>query len=347
MFNRSQAASSVAAAIQSASSTAICGTPFDLDRDDRRAVAATRSIPLHSAGRRRAGRPGRARRRSPASPAASSPGCPGSDSPGRRVADAEPPPSRSASKARRATPVSTSRSSARRAGMPTALEAAVLEAFEGELLDRGAGAVGVEPDLAEEDPVGPGDRPLAQVDRVRAVEAVGEVAKAAADRLRAACPGRRRRSIQAIPRPGNSAAMWGATQPCSGHGLPVDPIACLLAPAISAAPRALGVARGGQQVVDPGRELGRRQVADAGAPAGCRRDRRRRRSGSRRPGRGRRRRRRGRSRPASSSRVRATSSRTVSAVVANVEREEVHPPTVALVDVADHVLLVDAAVAFA
>ncbi len=35
-------------------------------------------------------------------------------------------------------------------------EGTVLKAIEGELLDRGAGAIGVEADLAEEDTVSPG-----------------------------------------------------------------------------------------------------------------------------------------------------------------------------------------------
>src|SRR6185369_13318462 len=66
-----------------------------------------------------------------------------------------------------------------------ALEGAVVEALQRELLDRRAGLVGVEADLAEEDPVGPGDRPFAEADRVGAVEAIGELAQAAADALRA------------------------------------------------------------------------------------------------------------------------------------------------------------------
>src|SRR4051794_2238401 len=73
-------------------------------------------------------------------------------------------------------------------GHATGHEGAIVEAVEGELLDRGASAVWVEADLAEEDAVGPGDRPLAHVDRVRAVEAVGEFAQAAADRLGAVGP---------------------------------------------------------------------------------------------------------------------------------------------------------------
>ena len=87
-----------------------------------------------------------------------------------------------------------------------------MEAVERQLLDRGAGAVWVEADLAKEDPVGPGDRALAHVDRVGAEEAVGEVAEAPADRLRA--PARAAStSTQAMPRPGNSAARWGPPSP--------------------------------------------------------------------------------------------------------------------------------------
>ena len=81
-------------------------------------------------------------------------------------------------------------------GQAAALEGTVVEAFEGELLDRGPGAVGVEPDLAEEDTVGPGDRPFAHVDRVGAVEAVGEVAQPA----RGPAPGCGRASRRPRPR---------------------------------------------------------------------------------------------------------------------------------------------------
>ena len=61
-----------------------------------------------------------------------------------------------------------------------------MEAVEGKLLDRGPGAVGVEADVAEEDPVGGGNRPLPHLDRLAAVEAVGEIVQAPADRLGAA-----------------------------------------------------------------------------------------------------------------------------------------------------------------
>ena len=97
-----------------------------------------------------------------------------------------PPSRRSASKARRATPVSTIAIVSASREQAAALEGAVVDAVEGELLDRRAGAIGVEADLAEEDPVGPGNRALAQVDRVGAIEAIGEVAEAAAHRLGAA-----------------------------------------------------------------------------------------------------------------------------------------------------------------
>ena len=184
-------------------------------------------------------------------------------------------------------------------GQAVALEGAVVEAVQRQLLDRRGVAVGVEPDLAEEDPVGPGDRPLAQVDRVGAVEAVGEVAEAAADRL-GALAGRPSTSIQAMPRPGNSAARCGATQPCSGEGFHSTREPAASAPDISTGPPGAG---GAQQAANPGVELGGGEVADARRSAGCRRGRRRRRSGSRRPGRGSRPPRRGRSRPASSSRA--------------------------------------------
>src|SRR5262245_31725479 len=75
-------------------------------------------------------------------------------------------------------------------------------------------------------------------------------------------------SIQESPRPGNSAATWGATQPCSGAGPQPRLGAASSVPAISALLRR---ARGAQQVLDPGIELGGGQVPDAGAlqgPAG-------------------------------------------------------------------------------
>ena len=67
-----------------------------------------------------------------------------------------------------------------------ALELPVLHAVERHLLDGRRRAVGVEADVAVEDAVGPGDRPLAQVDRVAAVEAVGEALEALLDLARAA-----------------------------------------------------------------------------------------------------------------------------------------------------------------
>ncbi len=121
------------------------------------------------------------------------------------------PSSRSASKARSATPVSTIAMVSASAGRPLALEGAVVEAVEGELLDRGPGAVGVEADLAEEDPVGPGDRPFAQLDRVGAVEAVGEVAQAPAHRLRAPAGARRRPRPRRSP--GRGTRRRGAARP--------------------------------------------------------------------------------------------------------------------------------------
>src|SRR5215210_8923500 len=70
-----------------------------------------------------------------------------------------------------------------------ALEAARLDPVVRELLDRRAIAIRVEPDLAKEDPVGPGDRPLAQVDRVAAGEPVGELTKPVLHGPRAAAGG--------------------------------------------------------------------------------------------------------------------------------------------------------------
>ena len=138
--------------------------------------------------------------------------------------------------------------------------------------------------------------------------------------------------------------MWGATQPCSGTGSQ-SPIACLLPRPSQPRPERSAWLVAAQQVVDPGRELGRRQVADAGALQGpARIDVGEGRTAAdpveagdgavaieadRHP-------------PASFAHQVADRS----PVVANVEREEAHASTVALVDVADHVLLIDAAVAF-
>src|SRR5436190_1809274 len=70
--------------------------------------------------------------------------------------------------------------------LAAAHECALLHPLQRQLLDRSARPVGVEPDLAEEDPVGPGDRALAHLDRVPAVEAVRELAQAFLDLARAA-----------------------------------------------------------------------------------------------------------------------------------------------------------------
>ena len=135
--------------------------------------------------RRRAGRAGAARRRSPACPGASSPGRPASASPGAESRMPSLPATCSASKARSATPVSIVAIVSASSSRPRLLKAPSLHPLQRELLDRGPGPVGVEPDLAEEDAVGPGDRAFAHVHRVGAVEAVGEVAQAASHRLRA------------------------------------------------------------------------------------------------------------------------------------------------------------------
>jgi len=104
--------------------------------------------------------------------------------PGRGVADAEAPDLLPVEDAQR-DPGLDDRDVERVVGQPAALEGAVVEPLQRELLDRGAGLVRVEADLAEEDPVGPGDRAFPEADRVRAVEAVGELSQAAADALRA------------------------------------------------------------------------------------------------------------------------------------------------------------------
>ncbi len=71
-------------------------------------------------------------------------------------------------------------------------EAALLHPLQDQRLDRGRLLVRIEADVAVEDPVGPGDRLVAQVDRLRAREAVGELAQALLDRGRAATRARAR-----------------------------------------------------------------------------------------------------------------------------------------------------------
>src|SRR4051812_44735525 len=63
-----------------------------------------------------------------------------------------------------------------------------------------------------------------------------------------------------MPRPGNSEAMWGATQPCCGGGS--QPIRCAAASATSAPLRCLGR---GEKSADPVAEPAEGEVADAGA----------------------------------------------------------------------------------
>ena len=67
-----------------------------------------------------------------------------------------------------------------------AAERAVLHPVERGLLGGRAVVVGVDPDLAEEDPVGPRDRLLAQVDRLAARVAVAQLAQALLDLRRRA-----------------------------------------------------------------------------------------------------------------------------------------------------------------
>src|SRR5881394_2885378 len=101
------------------------------------------------------------------------------------------------------------------------LKAAVLEAVEGELLDRGSSAVGVETNLAEEDTVGPRDRPFAHVNRVGAVKAVGGVAQAALDRLGATA----RLTVDLDPGDAEAGELGGHVRrdPAEGRGgLPVE-----------------------------------------------------------------------------------------------------------------------------
>ena len=57
-------------------------------------------------------------------------------------------------------------------GEPARPEAAVFESFDRELLDRSPRTVRVEPDVPEEDAIGPRHRLLAKVDRVGTEEAV-------------------------------------------------------------------------------------------------------------------------------------------------------------------------------
>ena len=191
------------------------GHAVDLDRGDR---DPARHGPRHGPRRwcRRAGRPGPASSAITRVPWPSSLGRPASDSPGAesRIRACRWTWSASNAVARRR---SRRRDRHRVGGQAASFEGTLAQPLERELLDRGPGAVGVEPDLAEEGAVGPRDRPFAHPHRVGAVEAVGEVAEAAAHPS-GLLPGRPSTSIEAIARPGNSAAMCGATQPGSGAG---------------------------------------------------------------------------------------------------------------------------------
>ena len=154
------------AAIQSASSTAIWGTPLTWTA----AIAIRRGLRLDAAARRPVApnsRPSGPRSSAITSvPCAQLAGLARQRLARRGVADAEPPSSLLGVEGAQRDPGLDDRDRQRVVGQAAALEGAVVEALEGELLDRGAGAVGVEADLAEEDPVGPGDRPFAHVDRV-------------------------------------------------------------------------------------------------------------------------------------------------------------------------------------
>ena len=170
-----------------------------------------------------------------------------------------------------------------------------MEAIEGQLLNRGADSVGVKADLAKEDTVGPGNRSLPHVDRVRAEKAVGEAPQAPADRLRTLAgptvgldPG--------DPQPGELGGEMGCDPALLGERVPSpvrDPA--------RRAPTSTGFRDAGcpQQPPDPGAKRGAAVSSPMLAPAGSRRDRHRRRSGNPQPGKGRRPRRRGHSQPAS------------------------------------------------
>src|SRR3982751_1834233 len=143
-----------------------------------------------------------------------------------------------------------------------------------------------------------------------------------------------------MPRPGNSEAMRGATHPCCGAG--TQPVR-LAGSALTSSPfRGRG---GGEQLVDPAAQLRGGQFADAGPlerPAG------------EDVGEG------GTEADAVEAGNRPVAVETDGhrpaplpdqvaegvAVVADVQREETHPPTVAPEGLVDQVLLLDAATAF-
>ena len=160
--------------------------PFDLDRRDRDPAAVAVDRVALAGGRRRGGPTGRDSSAIVSVPRASSPAGPGQRLAGGGVADAEAAVEPVGVEGAQGDPGLDDRDVERVRGQAVAAEAAVFEPLEGQLLDRGAGAVGVEADLAVEDAVGPRDRPFAQVDRLGAVDAVGEVAQAAPHRLGAA-----------------------------------------------------------------------------------------------------------------------------------------------------------------
>ena len=187
------------------------------------------------------------------------------------------PSTRSASKARRATPDSMIAIVSASSSRLLADEAAALHALQRDRLHRRRLLVGVEPDVAVEDPVGPGDRLVAKVDRLRAREPVREgreallhlawsAAGAVLDQQVAQGEAR-----ELLPQLGRHPARLG-------NGL--------LGPSAVFAGAPLGLA---EQALDVVGELGLRELlcADLRERQDAARDRRRRPSGIRPPGRGR------------------------------------------------------------
>src|ERR1044072_8015855 len=67
-----------------------------------------------------------------------------------------------------------------------------------------------------------------------------------------------------MPRPGNSAATWGTTQPWRGEGIQPGLAPATLAPSTGAHPRSCGGSRRLEQVADVEVELAGTQLADSG-----------------------------------------------------------------------------------
>ena len=215
------------------------------------------------------------------------------------------PATRSASKARSATPDSIDRDRQRVVEQAVAAKAAVVHPLQGQLLDRRPLLVGVEPDVAVEDPVGPGDRLLAQVDRLGAREAVRERAQALLELAAVERPEPRSTAERsAAPGPGTPRAAPARPSPAAPRARRCRPPR---SPRTLRAPLATRASRRSIARVEPRRRRARR--CRSAPRSGSRPGGRRRRSGRRRRGRGWRPRRRGPSRPAPSSRARATISR--------------------------------------